>query len=158
MTEKITITKSRIPKKDNDVKGFTSILNRIIRDDKLTNTEYRVLMVLISHYNQKEKIAYPSTQRIEKEAKISGCWRKIIIKRLIKKHRIKRIFRDGINNAYTFPCLPFPKNNQTGPRKKKKKPYYDNQEMRFSAGKWFVITQSGEWLEFADSEDKIIYK
>ena len=39
--------------------------------------------------------------------------------------------------------------------KKKLKRYYKptNEEMRFSANKWWVISKSGEWLEFA-GEDK----
>jgi len=158
MNEKNLTSKLRIPRKKSDVNGFTSILNRVIRDPRLTNSEHRVLMVLISYYNKKEKIAYPSAKRIEQEANISEKYRKKIIKSLIKKHRIKRTFRPGTMNGYTFPCLPFPKNDQAEPTKKKKKPYYDNQEMRRSAGKWFVIAQDGQWLEFADSEDKIIYK
>ncbi|MDD5752926.1 MAG: hypothetical protein PHI45_02475, partial [Candidatus Pacebacteria bacterium] len=37
-----------------------------------------------------------------------------------------------------------------------KKPYYRNQPMVWSQTKrkWFVIDDGGEWLEFADKEDK----
>jgi len=41
-----------------------------------------------------------------------------------------------------------------------KKPYYRNQPMVWSQTKrkWFVIDDGGEWLEFADKEDKIEWK
>jgi hypothetical protein len=39
------------------------------------------------------------------------------------------------------------------------KPYYNCLPMRFYRGKWWVIpADGGDWLEFADSESKIIYK
>ena len=151
-------SKSRIAKSKREVKGYTSILNRVIRDSRLTNKEYRVLIVLISYYNQEEGISYPSAERIEQEARITRKTRKKIIKKLIRKHRIKRIFRSGTTNAYIFPCLPFPENTEKKTRSKKKKPYYENQEMRFSSGKWWVINKYNEWLEFADSENKIEWK
>jgi hypothetical protein len=41
-----------------------------------------------------------------------------------------------------------------------KKPYYRNQPMVWSQTKrkWFVIDDNGEWLEFADKEDKIEWR
>lgn len=41
-----------------------------------------------------------------------------------------------------------------------KKPYYNNQPMVWSQTKrkWFVIDDNGEWLEFADKEDKIEWR
>ncbi|MDD3170382.1 MAG: hypothetical protein WC410_02200 [Candidatus Paceibacterota bacterium] len=41
-----------------------------------------------------------------------------------------------------------------------KKPYYRNQPMVWSQTrkKWFVIDDSGDWLEFADKEDKIEWR
>lgn len=41
-----------------------------------------------------------------------------------------------------------------------KKPYYDNQPMVWSQTKrkWYVIDDGGEWLEFADKEDKIEWR
>jgi phosphoenolpyruvate synthase/pyruvate phosphate dikinase len=41
-----------------------------------------------------------------------------------------------------------------------KKPYYRNQPMVWSQTKrkWFVIDDGGEWLEFADKEDKIEWR
>ena len=42
---------------------------------------------------------------------------------------------------------------------KKGKPFYENQEMRFSKGKWWVIPSSGgPWLEYADTKNKIEWK
>ena len=39
-----------------------------------------------------------------------------------------------------------------------KKPYYGNEEMRFSKGRWWVLpNDGGEWLEFAGKEEDIIY-
>lgn len=43
--------------------------------------------------------------------------------------------------------------------KRKKKPYYDDQEMRKKDGKWWVIPKDqGSWLEFAGKEEDIIWK
>jgi phosphoenolpyruvate synthase/pyruvate phosphate dikinase len=41
-----------------------------------------------------------------------------------------------------------------------KKPYYRNQPMVWSQTKrkWFVVDDGGEWLEFADKEDKIEWR
>ncbi len=41
-----------------------------------------------------------------------------------------------------------------------KKPYYRNQPMVWSQTKrkWYVIDDNGEWLEFADKEDKIEWR
>jgi hypothetical protein len=41
-----------------------------------------------------------------------------------------------------------------------KKPYYRNQPMVWSQTrkKWFVIDDNGDWLEFADKEDKIEWR
>lgn len=41
-----------------------------------------------------------------------------------------------------------------------KKPFYRNQPMVWSQTKrkWYVIDDGGEWLEFADKEDKIEWK
>jgi hypothetical protein len=41
-----------------------------------------------------------------------------------------------------------------------KKPFYRNQPMIWSQTKrkWYVIDDGGEWLEFADKEDKIEWK
>ena len=160
---------SKIPKKKrivkrktliekNEAKGYTSILNRVIRNSKLSDKEYRVLMILISHYNQKEGISYPSNERIEKEVPVCEKTRKEIINSLIKKRLLRRIFRNGTTNAFTFPCGPFPKNTNKSPKEKKGKPYYHGQEMRYSGRKWWVISKYGEWLEFADSKDKIEWK
>jgi hypothetical protein len=46
------------------------------------------------------------------------------------------------------------------PKEVIKKPYYMNQPMVWSQTKrkWFVIDDNGEWLEFADKEDKIEWK
>jgi len=41
-----------------------------------------------------------------------------------------------------------------------KKPFYNNQPMVWSEAKkkWYVIAENGEWLEFADKENKIEWK
>lgn len=44
------------------------------------------------------------------------------------------------------------------PKKAKKKAFYEGQEMREKNKKWYVITNDGEWLEFADKKDKIEWK
>lgn len=46
------------------------------------------------------------------------------------------------------------------PKEVIKKPYYMNQPMVWSQTKrkWYVIDDGGEWLEFADKEDKIEWK
>jgi len=46
------------------------------------------------------------------------------------------------------------------PKEIVKKPYYNNQPMVWSQAKkkWYVIDDSGEWLEYADKEDKIEWK
>ena len=43
------------------------------------------------------------------------------------------------------------------PKEIVKKPYYNNQPMVWSQAKkkWYVIDDSGEWLEYADKENKI---
>ena len=46
------------------------------------------------------------------------------------------------------------------PKEIVKKPFYENNPMVWSEAKkkWFVVTPHGEWLEFADSEEKIQWK
>jgi len=46
------------------------------------------------------------------------------------------------------------------PKEIVKKPFYNNRPMVWSETKkkWFVISKEGEWLEFADKEDKIEWK
>jgi len=46
------------------------------------------------------------------------------------------------------------------PKEIVKKPYYNNQPMVWSQAKkkWYVIDDNGEWLEYADKEDKIEWK
>ena len=46
------------------------------------------------------------------------------------------------------------------PKEIVKKPFYDGQQMVWSEAKkkWFVINDSGEWLEYADKESKIEWK
>ena len=46
------------------------------------------------------------------------------------------------------------------PKEIVKKPFYKNQPMVFSdtKKKWYVVTKDGEWLEFADKENKIEWK
>lgn len=46
------------------------------------------------------------------------------------------------------------------PKEIVKKPFYENLPMIFSESKkkWFVISNNGEWLEFADKEEKIEWK
>ncbi len=46
------------------------------------------------------------------------------------------------------------------PKEVVKKPFYEGLPMIFSDSKkkWFVINDNGEWLEFADKEDKIEWK
>lgn len=149
---------SNIAKSRSDVKGYISIFNRIIRDSKLTDKEYRVLMILISWYNPELGYSWPSNKRIENEAKVCRKTRLEVIKSLIKKRRIKRKFRTGDTSSFTFPCDPFPENNKRIQDLKKKKPFYRGDEMRKKFGKWYVLAKSGEWLEYADTESKIEWK
>lgn len=46
------------------------------------------------------------------------------------------------------------------PKEIVKKPFYENLPMIFSEAKkkWFVINDNGEWLEFADKEEKIEWR
>ncbi|MDD4990117.1 MAG: hypothetical protein PHW31_02295 [Candidatus Pacebacteria bacterium] len=46
------------------------------------------------------------------------------------------------------------------PKEVVKKPFYEGLPMFYSDAKkkWYVINQSGEWLEFADKEDKIEWR
>jgi len=46
------------------------------------------------------------------------------------------------------------------PKEVVKKPFYQGNPMVWSESKkkWFVVTPEGEWLEFADSEEKIQWK
>lgn len=46
------------------------------------------------------------------------------------------------------------------PKEIVKKPFYNGNQMVWSESKkkWFVISKSGEWLEFADKKDKIEWK
>jgi hypothetical protein len=46
------------------------------------------------------------------------------------------------------------------PKEVVKKPFYDNNPMYWSEAKhkWYVINKSGEWLEYADKDDKIEWK
>ncbi len=50
--------------------------------------------------------------------------------------------------------------DQLKPKEIVKKPFYEGLPMIFSESKkkWFVINNNGEWLEFADKEDKIEWK
>ena len=50
--------------------------------------------------------------------------------------------------------------DQLKPKEVIKKPFYEGLPMIFSEAKkkWFVINNNGEWLEFADKEDKIEWK
>ncbi len=149
---------SILRKKTKIVKGFSSILNRELRDPDLKANEHRVLVVLFTYYNEKKRYSYPSNKKIEIEANICRTTRKKVIKNLIKKGKIRIKFRTGATSAFTFPCKPFPSKKKSPFGRKKKKPYYQNQPMRQKNGKWFVIDDSGEWLEFADEENKIDWK
>ena len=148
----------RITEKQNEVKGYTTILNSIIRDNKLTHTEHRVLMIIISHYNKEYGFAFPGNETIQDEASISKTTRLKVIESLIKKKKLKKTFRNGTSNAYTFPTCPFPKKKNQETKEKKKKPFYKGQEMRFSANKWWVIDKYGDWLEYAGPKKDIEYK
>ena len=46
------------------------------------------------------------------------------------------------------------------PKEIVKKPYYRENPMVWSASKrkWYVVTKEGDWLEFADKEDKIEWR
>lgn len=46
------------------------------------------------------------------------------------------------------------------PKERVKKPFYDNNPMYWSEAKhkWYVINKSGEWLEYADKENKIEWR
>ena len=44
------------------------------------------------------------------------------------------------------------------PRRPKKRAFYDGKPMVEKNKKWYVISDDGEWLEFADSKDKIEWK
>lgn len=46
------------------------------------------------------------------------------------------------------------------PKEIVKKPYYNNQPMVWSQAKkkWYVIDDNGEWLEYADKENKIEWR
>jgi len=149
---------SILRKKTKIVKGFSSILNRELRNPDLIANEYRVLIVLLTYYNEKKRYSYPSNKKIETEANICRATRKRIIKSLIKKNKIRVKFRTGVTSAFTFPCKPFPSKKKPTIWEKKKKPYYQSQPMRKKNGKWFVIDDGGEWLEFADEEKKIVWK
>ncbi|MDD5739107.1 MAG: helix-hairpin-helix domain-containing protein [Candidatus Pacebacteria bacterium] len=50
--------------------------------------------------------------------------------------------------------------DQLKPKEVVKKPFYEGLPMIFSdtKKKWFVVNNNGEWLEFADKEDKIEWK
>ncbi|MCL5011128.1 MAG: hypothetical protein M1127_02880 [Patescibacteria group bacterium] len=50
--------------------------------------------------------------------------------------------------------------DQLKPKEIVKKPFYDNMPMMWSENKkkWYVISPSGEWLEFADKEEKIEWR
>jgi len=50
--------------------------------------------------------------------------------------------------------------DRLNPKEIVKKPFYEGLPMIFSQAKkkWFVINDNGEWLEFADKEDKIEWK
>jgi hypothetical protein len=44
-------------------------------------------------------------------------------------------------------------------KKKGKRPFYNNDQMRWSRNRWWVIPQDGgDWLGFADQESKIEWK
>ena len=44
------------------------------------------------------------------------------------------------------------------PKKKEKKPFYRGDRMVKSRGKWYVIDNQGEWLEFAGKKEDITWK
>ena len=59
----------------------------------------------------------------------------------------------------SLPTYSNNKKNNIFPYKKEKKPFYDDMEMRFSRGKWWVLPKDGSsWLEFAGKEKDIVWK
>jgi hypothetical protein len=54
----------------------------------------------------------------------------------------------------------WPEIEKLKPKEKEKKPYYNNDPMVWSKPKrkWYVINSVGDWLEFADKEDKIEWR
>ncbi len=54
----------------------------------------------------------------------------------------------------------WPEINKLKPKEKEKKPYYRSDPMVWSntKKKWYVINKEGDWLEFADKEDKIEWR
>lgn len=147
-----------IIKKQKIVKGFSSVKNREFRDPNLIANEFRVLMVLFTYYNEKKRYSYPSNKRIEIEANICRTTRIKIIKSLIKKGKIRIKFRSGTTSAFTFPCKPFPSKKKIPEWEKKKKPYFWGRPMRLKNGKWFVVDEGGQWLEFVGEEKDILWK
>lgn len=65
----------------------------------------------------------------------------------------------SIRNEHTINNVPI-NNYQKGLFKKKKKPFYKGDPMRWveSKSKWYVISKTGEWLIFADKESEIEWK
>jgi len=157
MREKLS-TNSIIIKKTKIVKGFSSVLNRELRDPNLKGSEYKVFVVLLTYYNKKKRYSYPSSRTIEIEAGICRSTRRKAIKSLINKNKIRIKFRTGATSAFTFPCKPFPSKKKTPEWEKKKKPFFQYQPMRKKDGKWFVIDDGGEWLEFVGDEKEILWK
>jgi len=158
MNKKTKLSTFRIAKSEKNVNGFTSINNFILRDSKLTDKEFRILIVLISWYNKKMGFSYPSAVRQRKEAHVCERARKQILNSLIRKKQIKRKFRSGSTCAYTFSCYPFPEDNKKKPALKKKKAYFWDNEMRSKNQKWYVIEKDGEWKEFAGKESEIEWR
>jgi len=138
--------------------GFTSIPNFLLRDNKLTDKEYRVLMVLISWWNREKKMSWPGGATIETQAQVSETWRKHVLNSLEKKQYVKREFSHGHSNGYTFPQYFFPKEKTTTHIPKKKKPYFRGMEIVNSRGRTYCISKQNEWLQFAGNWKDVEYK
>jgi hypothetical protein len=142
-----------------------------------------VYLSLCRHAN-KEQLCYPSLKKIAEELKVSIKQIGRAIKILEKENIIKKI-RIGkkCNNRYLlldkseWTDSPFTMDYQSNhigtdspfhskdthskdtkerdfSFKRKLKPYYEGFEMRRSGGKWYVL-RDGDWLDYADTEDKI---
>jgi len=144
-----------IAKEEQDVKGYTSISNWIIRNGELTPAEKCAFFVIASLYNHDLGFAWPSNKTIQKMAGISLPTVCRATRGLEKKGLITKNFRSGKVPQYIFPIWPFP-----GDRKKDKKPHnlkgwYNGDPVYLKWGELRIFEEGKGWLKFAYTKEEL---
>ncbi len=161
------------------VKSGNEILKTIIlflqssgNEKVFLKNEETDIQKIINHYFQTKGYSL-------EDVKESARKRKIIYSRYTKpsrdllelagsvekaKEAINKVaqWADSRNLDYAIETVfkKWPEINKLKPKEKKKKPYFYNDPMIWSKtkNKWYVISSSGDWLEFAGKEEEIEWR